>query len=139
MSLPQNRSNQSEIGGWYWSPKLPKQKSWLEPTLDEIVASPTKRVKSSHCCSTKFVSHKRWKYWATFFWITICPQNTICRRITVHLVSILTISDMTNEENMLLFVCSEADESNLVKLETRHTVILPFMVSVLCFVPRYKA
>ena len=46
---------------------------------------------------------------------------------------------MTNEENMLLFVCSEADESNLVKLETRHTVILPFMVSVLCFVPRYKA
>ena len=33
---------------------------------------------------------------------------------------------------MLLFVCSEAVESKLVKLETSHTVILPPMVSVLC-------
>ena len=42
---------------------------------------------------------------------------------------------MTNEENMLLFVCSEADESNLVKLETRHTVSDPSIYgerSLLC-------
>ena len=32
---------------------------------------------------------------------------------------------------MLFFVCSEAAESKLVKLETSHTVILPPMVSVL--------
>ena len=29
------------------------------------------------------------------------------------------------KEHMLLFVCSEAVESKLVKLETSHTVILP--------------
>ena len=38
---------------------------------------------------------------------------------------------MTKEENILFFVCSEAAESKLVKLETSHTVILPLTVSVL--------
>ena len=32
---------------------------------------------------------------------------------------------------MLLFVCSEAIESNLVKLDTSHAVILPPMISVI--------
>ena len=38
--------------------------------------------------------------------------------ITGQLVSSLTRLDLTNEENMLLFECDEADESKLVKLET---------------------
>ena len=40
-------------------------------------------------------------------------------------VSSLSRLDLTKEENMLFFVCSEAAESKLVKLETSHTVILP--------------
>ena len=40
--------------------------------------------------------------------------------------------DLTSKENMLLFECGEADESKLVKLETRRTVILPPTVSGLC-------
>ena len=53
-------------------------------------------------------------------------------RITVRLVSSLTSLDLTQEENMLLFVCSEADESNLVKLETSHGMILTPTTRVLC-------
>ena len=34
-------------------------------------------------------------------------------------------------DNMLLFGCSEAIESNLVKLDTSHAVILPPMISVI--------
>ena len=34
------------------------------------------------------------------------------------MVSSITSLDLTNEENMLLFVCSKAVEFNLVKLET---------------------
>ena len=34
-------------------------------------------------------------------------------------------------DNMLLFVCSEVIESNLVKLDTSHAVILPPMISVI--------
>ena len=41
--------------------------------------------------------------------------------------------DLTSKENMLLFECGEADESKLVKLETRRTVILPPTVSGLCW------
>ena len=43
----------------------------------------------------------------------------------------LTRLDLTKQENMLLFVCSEAVESKLVKLETMHTVTLPPKVSAL--------
>ena len=42
-------------------------------------------------------------------------------RITVQLVSSLTSLDLTNKENALFFVCSEAAESKLVKLETSCT------------------
>ena len=57
---------------------------------------------------------------------------TIGGRITVWLVSSLTILDMPKEENMI-FVCSEAVESNLVKLETsHHTAIDHSTLSVLC-------
>ena len=52
-------------------------------------------------------------------------------RITVRLVSSLTRQDLTQKENMLLFLCSEAVESKLVKLETSRTVIFPPTVSVL--------
>ena len=52
-------------------------------------------------------------------------------RITVQLVSSLLRLDLTKEENMLFFVCSEAVESKLVKLETSRTVIFPPTVSVL--------
>ena len=51
--------------------------------------------------------------------------------ITVQLVSMLTRCDVTKEENMLVFECREAVESNFVKLETGFTVILPLMVNVL--------
>ena len=51
---------------------------------------------------------------------------TVGGRITVRLVSSLTRLNLTKEENnMLLFVSSEAVESKLVKLETCQTVILP--------------
>ena len=43
-------------------------------------------------------------------------------RITVQLIFRL---DLTQGDNMLLFVHSEAAESILVKLETSRTVILP--------------
>ena len=45
---------------------------------------------------------------------------TVGGMITVQLVSSLKRLDLTNKENMLLFVYSEA-----VKLETSSTVILP--------------
>ena len=51
--------------------------------------------------------------------------------ITVQLVSSLLRLDLTKEENMLFFVCSEAVESKLVKLETSRTVILSPIASVL--------
>ena len=57
---------------------------------------------------------------------------TIGGRITVWLVSSLTRLDLTKNENMLLFVCCEAIESKLVKLETSHTVILFPKLSFLC-------
>ena len=54
-------------------------------------------------------------------------------RITARLVYSLTRLDLTKGENMLLFVlCSEAVESNLVKLETSHKVRLSPTVEVLC-------
>ena len=40
---------------------------------------------------------------------------------------------MTKKENMLILVISEAVESILVKLDTRHTVILPTMVRIQTF------
>ena len=55
------------------------------------------------------------------------PVNTHLRgRITVQLASSLTGLDLTRQENLLLFTCSE------IKFETSHSVILPPMVSVLC-------
>ena len=45
--------------------------------------------------------------------------------ITVKLVSSLTRYDLTKEENMMVFVCSEAVEPKLVQLETSCSVILP--------------
>ena len=39
--------------------------------------------------------------------------------------------DLTKEENTLFLEFTEAAESNLVKLQTNHTVILPHTVSVL--------
>ena len=48
------------------------------------------------------------------------------------MVSSLTRLDLTNKENLLFFVCSEATESKLVKLETSHTVILAPMVNDHC-------
>ena len=56
---------------------------------------------------------------------------TVVRRITVPLVSILARLDLTKKEKYFLFVCSEAVESKLVKLETSGTVILSPMVSLL--------
>ena len=41
-----------------------------------------------------------------------------------------TRSDTTKKENILLFVCSEAVELRLLKLETSHAKILPPTVSV---------
>ena len=49
---------------------------------------------------------------------------TVGGRITVHLVSSLTRLDLTEDEKMF-FVCPEAAESKLLKLETIHTVKLP--------------
>ena len=43
----------------------------------------------------------------------------------MQLISSLTRLDLTKQENMLLSACSEAVESQLVKLETSGTVILP--------------
>ena len=42
--------------------------------------------------------------------------------------------DLTEKENVLLFVSSEAVESYPVKLEKSHTVMLPPTVSVLWYV-----
>ena len=50
-------------------------------------------------------------------------------RITVQLVSSLTRLELTNDGNTKLFVFCEAVSSNLVKLETSRTVILPPTVS----------
>ena len=44
----------------------------------------------------------------------------------------LTRQELTKNEHVLLYACSEAVESKLVKLETSRTVILPPTVSVLC-------
>ena len=58
---------------------------------------------------------------------------TVGESITVRLLSSLTRLNMTNKDYMLfLYLCSEAVEYKLVKLETSHTVILPPTVSVLC-------
>ena len=61
---------------------------------------------------------------------------TIGGKITECMVSNLTILDLTNAENMLLFVCGEAVETNLVKLKTSHTTVYDYFafrkVSVLC-------
>ena len=46
-------------------------------------------------------------------------------------ITVQLVSSLTRPNNMQLFVCSEAVESKLVKLETNRTVILPQMVSVL--------
>ena len=55
------------------------------------------------------------------------------------MLSSLARLDLTNEENMLLFVrSSEAVESNLVKLETSSTMILPPQVIALCKDYSYK-
>ena len=55
------------------------------------------------------------------------------------MLSSLARLDLTNEENMLLFVrSSEAVESNLVKLETSGTMILPPQVIALCKDYSYK-
>ena len=62
------------------------------------------------------------------------PQGTLTvgrKYHCVQLVSMLTRCDVTKEENMLVFECREAVESNFVKLETGFTVILPLMVNVL--------
>ena len=56
---------------------------------------------------------------------------TIGERITVWLISFLTRLDLTEELNMVSFVCSETVQSNMVKLETSRTVIIPPLVSVL--------
>ena len=56
---------------------------------------------------------------------------TVEGRITVLLVSSLTRLTLIKEENMLLFVCREAVESRLGKLETCCTVIPPPTVNVL--------
>ena len=42
--------------------------------------------------------------------------------------------DLTKKENLLLFVCCEAVEFNVVKRETSCTVILPPMASVICLI-----
>ena len=60
---------------------------------------------------------------------------TVRGRITVRLVSSLTTLDLTNEENMLLFVCSEAVGSERVKLETSHTVKSTFHPSETYLIP----
>ena len=56
-------------------------------------------------------------------------------RIIVWLVSSLTGLDLTMQENMLLFLCTETTEHKPIKLEASYTVILPPMVSVLCPYP----
>ena len=48
------------------------------------------------------------------------------------MVSSLTRFDLTKEENILLIVCSKAVESELVNLETSHTVILNPMLRSIC-------
>ena len=58
-------------------------------------------------------------------------NNYLWGRIFVWLVSSFTRLEVTNEGKTLLFVCGEAVESKLVKLETSCTVIVPPMVSVL--------
>ena len=52
------------------------------------------------------------------FWhkIKLLKPENAHRRISVCLVSSLTRCDMTKEENMLLYVCSETSKSNLTKL-----------------------
>ena len=47
------------------------------------------------------------------------------------MVNSLTRLNLTKEENILLFVNSEAVESNLAKLEASRTVILPPTMIVL--------
>ena len=53
--------------------------------------------------------------------------------LTEWLVYSFTRQELTKEEHLSLFGCSEAVESKLVKLETSGTVILSTMVSVLLF------
>ena len=55
---------------------------------------------------------------AALNWTVLLVQRTLTvgARITVQLVSSLTRLDLTKEENMLFFVCSETAKSKLVKL-----------------------
>ena len=73
----------------------------------------------------KLVTTSTGQITVTYIWLNVGG------RITVDLISSLTRLDLTTEENMLLFVCSEAVESNLVKLEASCTMILPPIMSVL--------
>ena len=57
--------------------------------------------------------------------------------ITVWLVSNLIGFDSIKQENMLLFLCTEATEYKPVKLETSHTVILSLLSSVLWLLVTY--
>ena len=53
-------------------------------------------------------------------------ENTQHRkRITVWLVPSLTRLNLPKEESILFIVCSEVNNSNLVKMETSRTLILP--------------
>ena len=63
---------------------------------------------------------------------------TIGERITVRLVYLQFRLDLTKGESMLFFVCGEVVHSQLVKLETSCTVILPPTVSVLWTAPLHK-
>ena len=60
----------------------------------------------------------------------IREQSPFGGRITVLPAFSSTRLTLASKENMLLFVCKEAVESNLVKLESSCTVILPPTVSV---------
>ena len=52
--------------------------------------------------------------------------------IAQRILSSLKRLNLTKIDNMVLFVCSEAVKSKLVKLETGSTVIFPPTVSVHC-------
>ena len=58
--------------------------------------------------------------------------HTLGGSITVHVVSNLNGLDLTEQENVLLFVWTGHYCFQTIKQETRQTVILPPKVSVLC-------
>ena len=57
--------------------------------------------------------------------ICLSAELNVGGRITVRLVSILTLLDLTKQENIMLFVCAETTQCKPVKQETSCTVILP--------------